>query len=346
MHPDSTDVADASATDLLGWTGVDRDEPKVRRLARYLESAAGLSGLEVLQPDDVERAAELFYRDGFVLVANALDDEQLTRLRAGAEREMRAIVALDPQRAGNRGPRRYSFGSASLTGQLLHHPEWAMLVDLPTVTPIVEAIFGSADYTVRGGGGDFCLPGAVRYQPLHSDIGNRRTLRGKEFGSFFDPRGRLTYRDLPCPFLCCNFLTADQTALNGPTRQIPGTQHSHAPMPRLAEEPEWMRLSTVNPAPAGSVLIRDVRAWHGGTPSLSDHPRAIPNVEYFAPWYREPVEPSIPAEVFATLSERGQRICRFILLPRDARTEFGYRADLGATPRVHRVDNARSASDF
>jgi hypothetical protein len=41
-----------------------------------------------------------------------------------------------------------------------------------------------------------------------------------------------------------------------------------------------MKLSTVCPAPAGSVLIRDVRAWHGGTPNLSDEVRCIPNVEY------------------------------------------------------------------
>ena len=330
----------------LGWAGDERRTPELLRLARRLEARAGLLGLEVLQPGDIERAVHLFHRDGFVVVANALTAEQLDQLQAAATREMRAIVALDHERAGNRGPRRYSFGSASRTGQLLHLPEWAMLVDLPTVIPIVEAIFGSQDFTVRGAGGDFCLPGAVRYQPLHSDIGDRRTFRGREIGSFHDPRGRLTYRDLPCPFLCCNFLTTDQTALNGPTRQIPGTQHSHAKMPRLAEEPRWMQMSTLNPAPAGSVVIRDVRAWHGGTPNLSDAPRAIPNVEYFAPWYREPVEPSLPAEVFASLSERGQRLCRFIRLPDEARPEFGYRADLGATPRVHREDNTRSASDF
>ena len=44
-------------------------------------------------------------------------------------------------------------------------------VDLPSVTPILTAIFGSSDYIARGGGGDFCLPGATEYQPLHSDSG-------------------------------------------------------------------------------------------------------------------------------------------------------------------------------
>ena len=46
-----------------------------------------------------------------------------------------------------------------------------------------------------------------------------------------------------------------------------------------------MRLSTVCPAPAGSVLIRDVRAWHGGTPNLTDATRSIPNLEFTHPGF-------------------------------------------------------------
>ena len=32
----------------------------------------------------------------------------------------------------------------------------------------------------------------------------------------------------------------------------------------------------------GSVLIRDPRAWHGGTPNLSNEVRAIPSAEFYA----------------------------------------------------------------
>lgn len=55
--------------------------------------------------------------------------------------------------------------------------------------------------------------------------------------------------------MSCNFLTVDFTPLNGPIRQIPFTQHSREPMPLLAVEPEWMKLSTGCPAPAGSVQL-------------------------------------------------------------------------------------------
>jgi hypothetical protein len=196
---------------------------------------------------------------------------------------------------------------------MLHRPEWQMLVDLPTVTPIVSAIFGSTDYMVRAASGDFCLPGVTDYQPLHADMRDFVDPERTPFSSFQDRRGRLTIRDLPCPYMCVNFLPFEQTRLNGPTRQIPGTQHSRARIPRLDEEPEWMRLSTVCPAPAGAAQIRDVRAWHGGTPNLSDELRAIPNIEYYAPWFREPVVPGISYEDHRRLSEHGRHITRFVV---------------------------------
>lgn len=334
--PTRTLIADPDANHKplndLGWVGVERDSPALQALAAELAAQNGIRGLEVLAPDEVDRAVRIFYRDGFVVVRDALNAEQLAFMRAGCDRVIHDIVALDKYRVGNRGSHRYSFGSSSLTGHLVHHPEWAMLIDLPTVTPILTAIFGSPNYMARGGGGDFCLPGAVGYQPLHSDMGDRREIGNSTFGSFKDPRGILTYCDLPCPYVCCNFAMVDFTALNGPTRQIPGTQHSHEKMPRLEEEPQWMRLSTVCPAPAGSVIIRDVRAWHGGTPNLSDEVRAIPNAEYFAPWYREPSGVAMPRHTYDTLTPHGQHLCRYIVAEHGRELVTGYRPDLGTTP--------------
>lgn len=316
--------------DELGWARGSADDFDQQR--DYLQQHNGIKGLERLQPSDVEDAVRIFYRDGFVVIENALTSDQLAELKEASERVIRDILAKDRNRQGNRGSHRYSFGSASLTGQLLHEPAWAMLADLPTITPIITAIFGSRDYILRGAGGDFCLPGASSYQPLHSDMNDRIEYAGQTFGSFHDPRGQLNYRDLPCPYVCCNFLTCDFTAINGPTRQIPGTQHSQQRIPKLAEEPEWMKLSTVCPAPAGSVLIRDTRAWHGGTPNLSDHVRAMPNAEFHAPWYREPIRTSMPRDLYDTLSEHGQYIARYIVAQPDQELVTGIREDLGTTP--------------
>jgi len=319
-----------------GWVGIDKDSHFIRSLQSELQENSGLSGLEICHPDETDRAAELFYRDGFVCVKNVLTADQLNFLRSGCDRVIKEMLALDPDRTGNRGSHRYSFGGASKTGAQLHHPEWAMLVDLPAVSQIVASIFGSSDYIVRSGGGDFCLPGAIDYQPLHSDMSDRRVITTQDkkfvFGAFADPEGRMNYRDLPCPYICCNFLVTDFTNLNGPTRQIPGTQHSQQPMPSLEQEPRWMKLSTVCPVPAGSVLIRDVRAWHGGTPNLSEEIRAIPNVEYFAPWFREPMPICMPYHLYQTLSSAGQQHCRYIVSQRGETLETGYRKYLGGTP--------------
>ena len=329
-------VADTPLNE-VGWVGIDRNSPQIQTQIDYLEANNGLPGLEVLEPQEIERARDIFYRDGFVVIKNALSDEQLTVLRAGCDREIHALLENDKARAGNRGSHRYSFGSASRTGQLMHCAEWTMLLDLPTVTPIVSAIFDSSEYISIGGGGDFCLPGATKYQPLHSDMGDRvlHEHKGKTytFGSFFDPRGKLNYRDLPCPFVCCNFLINDATPVNGPTRQIPGTQNSQIKIPSLGTEPEWMKLSTVCPAPAGSVMIRDVRAWHGGTPNLSNEVRAIPNVEFYAPWYRTALNRSMPRALYDNLSAHGKAIARYIVADPDEQLETGYRTGLGGTPQ-------------
>ncbi len=300
------------------------DDRRVIELREHLAANNGIVGLEVLEPSEIERAVRLFRRDGFVVVRDALDAEQNEFLRAGVDEVVAGILALDPDRNGNRGSHRYSFGGSSLTRSMLHRPEWQLLIDLPTITPILTAIFESTDYIVRSASGDFCLPGAVEYQPLHSDMRDFVDRESTPYSSFHDPRGRLSIRDLPCPYVCVNFMPTDTTRLNGPTRQIPGTQHSLEPIPRLSEEPEWMRLSTVCPAPAGAVQIRDVRAWHGGTPNVSDSVRAIPNVEYYAPWFREPMVPGITRADQLRLSEHAQRLTRYVVADSADPLETGY----------------------
>ncbi len=290
----------------------------------YLTANGGLKGLEVLAATEVERAVRLFRRDGFVVIADVLDPDQIAFLRNGVTEVAHEIIALDRARDGNRGSHRYSFGGSSLTRSMLHRPEWQMLLELPAVLAIISAIFESENYMLRSASGDFCLPGAVNYQPLHSDMRDWENDDASPFSAFHDPRGHLTTRDLPCPYICANFIPFDQTPLNGPTRQIPGSQHSREPIPTLKDEPEWMRLSTVCPAPAGSVQLRDVRAWHGGTPNLSADLRAIPNLEFYAPWFREPIAPGISHTDYCNLSSRAQEITRFHVADSSKQLEIGY----------------------
>jgi len=66
--------------------------------------------------------------------------------------------------------------------------------------------------------------------------------------------------------------------------------------------------------PAGSIMIRDTRAWHGGTPNVSDAVRAIPNLEFYAPWFREPLVPGISYHDHKKLSATAQQLTRFSVL--------------------------------
>jgi hypothetical protein len=281
-------------------------------LRQRLRERNGIPGLEVVTPDEVERATSLFHRDGFVAVRDAIEPGQLERLRNAAAEVIETLVAADPEGAVGGGagglPHRYSFGATSATRQMFHRPEWCELLDMPATTPILTAIFGSPNYIVCGSGGDLALPGAIEYQGLHSD---------NMWSELHDPLGGLTMRDLPVPAIHINFPLVDLTRENGPIRQIPGTHRSRAPIPTLADEPEWMRLSTLCPLPAGSAIFRDVRCWHGGTPNLSREVRAMPNVEYFAPWFRsEAVARAMSYERWRTLSPHGQRICRYVVCDR------------------------------
>jgi hypothetical protein len=285
------------------------DDPRVVALRERLAERSGIPGLEVVAPEEVERAVELFHRDGFVAVSDALPPEQLGRLRSAAADVIATLVAADPEGAVGGGagglPHRYSFGGTSASRHMFHRPEWCELIDLPTTTPILAAIFGSPDPIVYGAGGDLALPGAIEYQGLHSD---------NVWTELHDPVGGVSVRDLPVPVVHVNFPLVDLTTENGPIRQIPGTHRSRAPIPRLADEPEWMRLSTVCPLPAGSAIIRDARCWHGGTPNLSREVRAMPNVEYMAPWFRsEALIRSMSYDRWLTLTPRAQRMSRYIV---------------------------------
>lgn len=290
-----------------GWTRRP-DDPNVVALRDRLREHNGIPNLETVTPDQVDRAVELFYRDGFVVVTNALSAEQLANLQGATTRVIDEILDADPEAAAGGGagglPHRYSFGSTSASRHRLHDPAWTAAIDLPTTTPILTAIYGSADYIVGGGGGDLALPGAIEYQGLHSD---------NIWTEPHDPIDGLTMKQLPVSVVTINFPMVDLTWENGPIRQIPGTQRSREPIPSVGDEPLWMKHSTVCPAPAGSAIFRDNRCWHSGTPNLSNEVRSMPNIEYFAPWFRsEIITRSMPYERWVELSDHGKRIARYV----------------------------------
>jgi hypothetical protein len=310
------------------------DDPEVVRLREHLRAHNGVQGVEILEPHELDRAASMFFRDGYVVVRDLLDPDALARLREGSARVLKQILEI-PGAGGRkyitesgRLPHRYSYGTASASRQLLHDPAWASMIDLPATTPILTRLFGGDDYHVIGAGGDLCLPGAIEYQALHADVREpwelpeARVRQAERLGielrrvegsdELQHTTRQLIFERTP-PMITINFLMSDLTWENGPIRQIPGTQARPGRPPSPSEEPDWMRLSTLVGAPAGAGVFRDNRAWHGATPNLSREIRAMPNVEYGAPWLEEKwFAPSMPHEVWQTLSAHAQSIARRI----------------------------------
>ena len=90
------------------------DDPDVSALREYLREHNGIRGLEIVSPDDPVRAAELFHRDGFVAVRDALNPELLARLKAAADTAVLQLMEDDKDCSAGGGagglPHRYSFG--------------------------------------------------------------------------------------------------------------------------------------------------------------------------------------------------------------------------------------------
>ena len=205
-------------------------------------------------------------------------------------------MAEIPLEEANRGYARYSFGSQ------IHHPEWAQLIELPSLLPILDQIWGTQDYTCSGGGGDYSTPGA-KIQKLHSDM--RDVLE--------DPLGQVNVYDLPTPFIVVNFLMTEFKEINGAIRFIPGTQRTRVRPPDLENEPDHWKQSIVC-APAGTAIVRDVRMWHGGTANRSDENRIMTSTGYYASWFRRPgFERPLPLAFYEPLSERGRSMCQDIV---------------------------------
>ncbi|CAK9082061.1 unnamed protein product [Durusdinium trenchii] len=272
-------------------------------------------------------AADIFRRHGFCIVLDALTFEEVSEVLQTCLDAETDILRLDPDRLGCRDPGRYSFGAASESGHMLHHPAWRHLLQSRSMLLVLQQIF-PAGFIFCGGGGDFVRGGTLNYQSLHSDLGPSRV----------PPEHR---SDNPPPMISVNFTVQTITADNGPMRVIPGRKvisgKTDSP-PHFPDEPEVLRQSKLFPLPLGAAIIRDLRLWHGGTPNCSPETRFLPSVEimsmgystYMAgphsfgdqycdvcKWhrcsilYRYPVR-CLPDDIFQRLAPEVQKLCESV----------------------------------
>ncbi len=172
----------------------------------------------------------------------------------------------------------------------------------PFVLAVVERLLGE-DSVLHYFATNTSLPGGQKCQPVHADTTSM-------FGS------RCTV-NLPISNLVVNIPLVDTHENNGPMEIWPGGTHLlpdywYGPKaPNKDKIAEHMH-SVKALMPAGSIMIRDDRMWHRGTPNRSDQPR--PNIAMiYAPADRAPRNGSIqiPQETYHQLSERAKKLLRY-----------------------------------
>src|SRR5215472_13870229 len=79
-----------SAADLRAPKRRVYDDPEVCAL----RERNGIRGLEIIEPNEIEKAAQIFFRDGFVVVKHVLNAEQLHRWRDASAKVLKQILQI------------------------------------------------------------------------------------------------------------------------------------------------------------------------------------------------------------------------------------------------------------
>lgn len=182
----------------------------------------------------------------------------------------------------------------------------------PLVLPILEALLGEG-FVNHNLLSNTCMPGSG-FQDTHSDVP--------------DLYPELSNIGLPPYMIVLNILLVDVTQENGATEIWPGGTH-YTPLPnnRIATLKQNMESKRAE-MPAGSIMMRDARMWHNGTPNHSDKPRPMLAMTYQRPWFGGgdgTARIGIPEEAYESLSEQAKQIYRMENIGGPLDTAFTHR---------------------
>jgi ectoine hydroxylase-related dioxygenase (phytanoyl-CoA dioxygenase family) len=185
---------------------------------------------------------------GYVVVENVLDPDTLSEVRDRVE----YLYALEGEQAGSEF--RQEPGSRRLANLVDKGEIFQRLVAIPHILELVGYVLGTR-FKLSSFNARSANPHSDEPQPLHCDAGALPDASG---------------------YWVCNtiWLLDDFTPENGATRVIPGSQNwSQLPQAVLADPagPHLQEVLVI--APAGSVVVMNTHAWHGGTANRSSKDR-------------------------------------------------------------------------
>ena len=235
---------------------------------------------------DAQTAADQIRTNGYVILEDLLPLSLIEALRDAFDPLLEAKRQAEPS---NRGANRFQM-------YLPFVPPFAdpLVYENSAVLATLENLLGP-DILCAYFASDTPLPGA-EYQRVHSDT------------RLLFPETQLS---LPCYGVVLNIPLVDVTEENGPMEIWPGGTHlwpGGVDMQAMAERMTSLRVTMR----AGSVLLRDLRMWHRGTPHRGTRSRPNVALVYTRSWYRfEQKVPSMTQSAYDSLSERAKRLFRF-----------------------------------
>jgi hypothetical protein len=242
---------------------------------------------ETIADDDLDDVAARLVANGFVILRDVVPAPVIE----AAHRAFTPIYESGSRAGPNRGPNRYCLWTpfaAPFSDPLLYAN--------PAVLAVLTRVLGE-DLALAACGSDTCAPGAGP-QPVHRD--EPAVLYPEAIGI-----------SLPTYAVTVNVALTEVTVENGPMELWPGGTHRLQAPPRLEQVAAGMtsQLATLKP---GSVLLRDIRTWHRGTPNRSSVPRTLLGYAYTRAWFRywTVSPPRVPAASWAQLPELERRLLR------------------------------------
>lgn len=224
--------------------------------------------------------------NGYILFEGVLPRDLVTEMHTAFMGWLEAhIRTSDPNRGANRYQMHVPF-AAPFTDE--------RVITSPFVLPIIDALIGD-DCICHYFASDTPLPGS-EYQDAHADI----------FPIFPE-----TTMIMPPYSIVVNVPLVDVHEDNGPLEIWPGGTHHYVAkredIPAIAALMHSERVLM----PAGSILIRDSRMWHRGTPNRSNTARPNFALIYSRYWLKLRYPPiAIPQETYDSLSARAQKLFR------------------------------------
>jgi len=227
-----------------------------------------------------EGLAAVLAAEGWVVLPERLPIELVSALREGFLPLLeRHVSERQPHEGGpNRGVERY--GVFVPFRPPFDDPR---LVENPMVLDVLENVLGP-DLECSYFGSDTPFPGA-EFQPVHQD------------GEPLFPEWNA---HLPPYAVILNVCLVDVDRHRGPLELFPGPGEPPPgadPVPFLG--------------PAGTLLLRDIRLWHRGSPNRSDRARPMLSLLYNRPWFRFGIgRPTMNRSHYEALSQRGRTLLR------------------------------------